>query len=480
MITLRARQFIIYIVVFAVTATLFTAAWATSQVNSQLAAALIVGLAVGALAFFMQDIAAIAILLSMVLSPEISVASLPSREVVIRFDDIVLIIFFVSWLFKMAYFKNLGLLSVTALNVPILAYILIGIISTLRGAGAGNINVAASMLYLLKYTEYFMIFFMFSNIIKTEEQLKKFLTAFLVAAACACVYGFYEISIGIYRISAPFEGINEPNTYGGYLLLVLGMLTIAALWAPELKIKTAFGAAAVGVAPLIMATYSRASYLGLAMMAPAFIYFAKPSQRTFMIVALIVAVAISPFVMPKRVKDRIMAPFSGPTEEVAPLVRLNKFDSSYEKVKSAKIVLGKWSEDPIFGKGITGVGLVDAQYPRILGEMGIFGVIAFLWIIGSIFVTIRRAFIYLKRFKGHEEWLWKVVTAGYACSCVGIFMHGFGANTFIIVRIMEPFWFLTAVVAALPAVIENKRGPTQELTYEKLTYQIYHTGHEDY
>ena len=30
--------------------------------------------------------------------------------------------------------------------------------------------------------------------------------------------------------------------------------------------------------------------------------------------------------------------------------------------------------------------------------------------------------------------------------------HGIGANTFIIVRIMEPFWFLTAIVIMIPQV----------------------------
>jgi hypothetical protein len=36
-----------------------------------------------------------------------------------------------------------------------------------------------------------------------------------------------------------------------------------------------------------------------------------------------------------------------------------------------------------------------------------------------------------------------------------------GANTFIIVRIMEPFWFMTGIMAALPAVVaaDRKRAP---------------------
>jgi hypothetical protein len=35
-------------------------------------------------------------------------------------------------------------------------------------------------------------------------------------------------------------------------------------------------------------------------------------------------------------------------------------------------------------------------------------------------------------------------------------MHGFSAATFIVVRIMEPFWFLAAVVIMLPEIKEEE------------------------
>jgi hypothetical protein len=35
-------------------------------------------------------------------------------------------------------------------------------------------------------------------------------------------------------------------------------------------------------------------------------------------------------------------------------------------------------------------------------------------------------------------------------------VHGIGANTFIIIRIMEPFWLLTALLVALPETEETE------------------------
>ncbi|MFA6450791.1 MAG: hypothetical protein WCX65_15055, partial [bacterium] len=69
---------------------------------------------------------------------------------------------------------------------------------------------------------------------------------------------------------------------------------------------------------------------------------------------------------------------------------------------------------------------------------------------------------------------------GYICAIAGLLIHGLAANTFVLIRIMEPFWFLTAVVASIPHVLENKYHPAGKTGAELPKYQIYHTGHESY
>jgi hypothetical protein len=46
-------------------------------------------------------------------------------------------------------------------------------------------------------------------------------------------------------------------------------------------------------------------------------------------------------------------------------------------------------------------------------------------------------------------------------------IHGIGANTFIIVRIMEPFWLLTALIVALPEAEEVGRTSIKRSTTSK-------------
>jgi hypothetical protein len=47
---------------------------------------------------------------------------------------------------------------------------------------------------------------------------------------------------------------------------------------------------------------------------------------------------------------------------------------------------------------------------------------------------------------------------GYLAGFVAMIAHCIGANTFIIVRIMEPFWFLTGAIAVLPLLQETGTG----------------------
>ncbi len=481
MITQRAQNAAFYLSALVGIVILFFLAWMTTQFHSQLALAIVLGVGISLLSFVRQDIAAIAILLSMVLSPEISLASLPGREVVVRFDDIILITFFMSWLFKMAYFKNLGFLKLTALNAPIWAYILVALASTWKGAGMGTVQSASSILYFAKYMEYFMIFFMFSNIIQTSRQAKMFLGAFFAAAGVVSIYGYYQIVNNMGRISAPFEGGGgQANTFGGYLLMFIAISALASIKATDRWMRTAAIVSAVNFFLLLVMTLSRASYLGFLAMIPGFFFYSRPKQRALMAITLIIALAVSPFLLPQKAKDRIRSPFSGETEQVLPFVRLNRQDSSFVKVYMMKEIVRQWAEEPILGKGVTGVGLVDTQYARILGEMGLLGIFAFSWILFSIYKIHARTMKYLDKYPEDEVWHWRALTTGYICAGVGLFVHGFGANTFVLIRIMEPFWFLTALVAAIPYFLENDKKPVVDKALMPLTFNVYHTGREKY
>ena len=49
-------------------------------------------------------------------------------------------------------------------------------------------------------------------------------------------------------------------------------------------------------------------------------------------------------------------------------------------------------------------------------------------------------------------WLLPSIGIGFMAGFVGLIVHALGANTFTIVRIMEPFWFFVGIITVLPTL----------------------------
>jgi hypothetical protein len=57
----------------------------------------------------------------------------------------------------------------------------------------------------------------------------------------------------------------------------------------------------------------------------------------------------------------------------------------------------------------------------------------------------------------------KGLTIGFTAGFVGLLFHAIGANTFIIVRIMEPFWFFAGIITVIP-LLEKKTAASSQKT----------------
>jgi O-antigen ligase len=124
--------------------------------------------------------------------------------------------------------------------------------------------------------------------------------------------------------------------------------------------------------------------------------------------------------------------------------------SSSARILSWQESLEDWKKTPILGRGVSGHGFIDGQYIVILVETGIIGLFAFLWLLWSIYKNSLRI-----HQEVHDK-LYKGLTLGFIAGFVGLTIHAITANTFIIIRIMEPFWFMAAMVMMLPGIEEKE------------------------
>jgi len=399
------------------------------------------------------------LIFSMLLSPEITIgettgASL-GRGVTLRFEDFLLVVIGFSWFAKNAVNKEIGLFLKTPLNKAIFFYIITCLVSTGFGIISGRIGVKTGSLFVLKYIEYFIVYFMVVNHLKSTDQIKRFVFCLLLTCFITSVMGLLQIPGGE-RVSAPFEGeVGEPNTFGGYLLF-LGAITAGLLLKTEnIRSKQLFIFLMLAIIPSFLFTQSRASYLGLII--TCFVFGILTRHRIIITGFLALALLLSPLFLPQEVKDRILYTFTQPEETGQVRIGEIRLDTSTSaRIDSLKQIMKDWPKKPIFGYGVTGYEFLDSQYPRVLIETGIVGLIAFLYLLYSIFKLA------INRIKEAKTPYFKGLAIGFFAGFIGLLFHALGANTFIIVRIMEPFWFFAGIIAVFPALEPKQQEQPQE------------------
>lgn len=396
------------------------------------------------------------VIFSMLLSPEIIAGEMVGkgtlgRGLTLRLEDFLLVFIGLSWFARNAVDKTTGLFRKTPLNQPIAAYIIVCLVATLWGKITGDVEGFAGFFFVLKYFEYMIVFFMVVNYVNTADQAKRLLFCLFLTCFIVSIYGLMQIPGGE-RVSAPFEGARgEPNTFGGYLVF-MGAVAVALIdHLKDMRVRLGLAVLLVALLVSLLYTQSRASYLAVI---PTYLTLSLLSRRRFYLVAgLIVIVALSPVILPHVAKKRIAYTFTQPTHRDQIQIGKLRLDTSLSaRITSWKEGLSEWRNKPILGHGVTGHKFMDAQYPRILVETGVVGLLAFGWLIYILFL------VGLRTWRNQQNDLLRGLSVGFIAGLVGLLVHAFGANTFIIVRIMEPFWFLTGIVIALAAMDEESRA----------------------
>ncbi|MDX8408741.1 MAG: O-antigen ligase family protein [Mariprofundales bacterium] len=421
------------------------------------------------IAFTNVELSLYLLILMTLLSPEITfgggskaelaagvVNTTQGRGVTLRIDDMLLSLICFTWLFRMAVDKEVGFLRQTPINQPIIWYWSLSVIATIVGSIDGNIGLYGAF-FLVKYLEYFLLFFMIVNHLNDEDTIKRFLSVMIFTCIIASLIGISQIPGGE-RVSAPFEGEEgEPNTFGGYLVLmfsvVLGMFLHTSQRSKQLKFGLMLG---VIILPL-MFTESRSSYLSLVVALFAFMIFSRFKKLLFSM--LMVGLLLAPVVMPKNMVNRILFTFEQQQQKGQLHIGGLSVDTSTTERLLAwhRVLFIDFPKSPLLGVGVTGGQFMDAQYPRVLDEAGLLGLAAFLWLLRRFWVLLKRCYNRIKDPELHGAAL------GTLCGYAGLLVHAIGANTFIIVRIMEPFMILMGLLLAA-LLIEERDSKSKDIT----------------
>lgn len=406
----------------------------------------ILGFLVFIVAFINTDIALIILILSMLLSPEFAVGKVTGRAVIIRAEDLILLLAFSGWIAKMAINKELGLFRSTPLNTPIFFLIVIYLLSSFLGIASGRINMRDSAFYILKYVEYFMLFFMVSNNLKSMAQVRKFIFFFLLTCLIVCIFSITHLEAG--RATAPFEGGEggEPNTFAGYLILMMTLILGLILY-PDTPGKRLVHLGLLGLSGVaFLMTLSRGGWISFFPAILTFVFLTK-AYRPHLVILIILGAMILPMMAPKSVQKRAKDTFvTWKTYKVLE-GKIGVDESTAARIDSWAVGIERWSRAPVFGYGIPAGVVIDNQFTRVLNETGAIGFAIFVWMLFALFRVGWRAF---QETAGSQ--LSQGISLGYLAGFMGLLLMSASTATFIIIRIMEPFWFLTAIVTVLPDI----------------------------
>ena len=166
--------------VIAMLALTLAGAMLISHASMGIAVVVIIGLIVAIFTFLNTEFALYALIIAMLLGPQVGLdgaagESVRGRGVTLRVDDFLLVIIGIAWFFKTAVEKELGLFLKTTLNAPIGIYFLVCIISTLFGYMMGRVRGTAGLFFVLKYFEYYIVFFMAVNHLREKKQIERFI-----------------------------------------------------------------------------------------------------------------------------------------------------------------------------------------------------------------------------------------------------------------------------------------------------------------
>ena len=425
-----------------------------------LSLAIIMSVFVLVIAFLSTTASLYLLVFSMLLGPEILVGTLgggavAGRGMSLRLDDFLLVVIGLTWLAKMAFFKKSSPFTRTPLNGPIMLYIAASVLVTLIGVLAGRVKPVTGFFYLLKYYEYVFIYFMVVSSVTSQKQAKALVIASLVTCFLVSLYAITQIPSGA-RASAPFEGeAGEPNTLGGYLVFMLAIVTGLLLTAGAVPTRLPF-LLLLGTGGLaLMATLSRSAFLGAAMVILAMTVLVG-YRKPLLLALLLIGIFTVPLWLPSAVVERVMFTVTQAPEAGQIHIGGIRVDTSTsERIQSWKKSMEYFYRYPFWGTGVTGGPyFMDAMYPRILVETGLLGATVFAFLLWSIF----RAG--LTAYKHAVDPFPRGVALGFLFGFLGLLVHAVGANTFIIVRIMEPFWLFAALVVKshLLAQIDHTTG----------------------
>lgn len=385
--------------------------------------------------------ALVLLILAITVSPRFDLIPLAyGRILQLRFEDFLLVILLVSWLFSFPINKKS--ITPSPLTKPILIYVFLAVLSTLLGIYFEWVEPTRAFFYLFKEIEYFLIYFVFVMFIENFKNLRVIIITLLVLGIGSGIFAAYQFVTGKLTGYYGIASIGEPSPFstGGYYSILFIFSVALFLHVKEKKIRWLSAISILLNFLALINSGSRANVIGtIFSLCLLLLFIYKPK----MLLRLT-------FIIPIFISAWIIIMFFSPSEYII-IERITNVEGmklSWE-ARIDKAFIPLWNVvviNPVtgLGKSITGTEGLPTEahnhYLRILTEMGVIGIISFLYLLSSIIKTS------IKTYKNTAIPLKKATALCCLLVTISLMVASISQDAFTPVKVNEMFWLLVGLM----------------------------------
>ncbi len=312
------------------------------------------------------------------------------------------------------------------------------------GAEAIRVLLQGVLFYLAGY-----------NLIRSQKQVQILVVVMLIAVTIIAVYGIYQFAIGLETPdrwvfgeseagirTRVFSTVGNPNALGGYLILFAPVALALALRIPDWPRRLAALGVFLLLSLCLVLTFSRGAWLGFVV--SLFVLGIILERRLLLL--LIAGLAAAPFILPRTIIDRIMVLFSAEYLRVSAVWgRIYFWRQAWERmIRNPWLGVGPGTFGDAVARrhNIPGSIWVDNHYLKIGAEIGVSGLLTFLWLmLASVMGTWRE-------WRRNTDPFQKALFTGGAAGLIAVVVQNLTVSVFEVLFVSTYWWFLTGILFA--------------------------------
>jgi len=342
------------------------------------------------------------------------------------------------------------------LNKPIFYFVITLIISIINGIFRGTIsNPLMAWFYLIKISEYFIVFFLVYFYTRDRKDVIFYLTAALIGLISIGIYGIFEHFHplaklpypALYRIYERGFFYGQSNHLGGmlafFISLILGFIVFNDNW----RNKILFLCLNFAVIFAFFWTYSRQAQLNLFISLSIFgilsLRYVNLRSRLiyFLIISVITLIVFSSPLLQERISTIKGAILSNDIYGSSFAYRLNKWKMAFADSKDY-LLLGT-------GLASRHRAFYESQWVMFIAETGLIGVSIYLWFLFKVYKLLFLSFTNIR------DSLCSGLISGSIAGLTGLVVQGFVCNVFTVTVIAAPFYVMLAIILGSTRKLSN-------------------------